>query len=57
MLFPIFQENESGHNVAGHWFTFVINLSARKFQVIDSLRYHTGPYSGVKSKQGHNMCD
>ncbi|RCV21181.1 hypothetical protein SETIT_4G117900v2 [Setaria italica] len=38
ILFPIHQSNENEPKGDGHWFTIVVNMEAKKFQVIDSLR-------------------
>ena len=38
ILFPVHQENAAQPGGDGHWFTFVVNMQDKKFQVIDSLR-------------------
>ena len=37
-MFPVHQENAEQPGGDGHWFTIVVNLDAKEFQVIDSLR-------------------
>ncbi|TKW03165.1 hypothetical protein SEVIR_7G005400v4 [Setaria viridis] len=39
ILFPIHQGNDNEQPQRdGHWFTIVVNMEAKKFQIIDSLR-------------------
>ncbi|RLN25651.1 hypothetical protein C2845_PM07G03620 [Panicum miliaceum] len=43
ILFLIYEANENEQGATGHWFTVALNLDAKKFQIIDSLRPPTDP--------------
>ncbi|CAL5086231.1 unnamed protein product [Urochloa decumbens] len=43
ILFPIFEPNQADPKAQVHWFTMALNLEAKKFQVIDSMRPSNSP--------------
>jgi hypothetical protein len=49
---PVHQENAEDLSGDGHWFIVVVNMKARMFQVIDSLRNPDDMMWITKCKQG-----
>jgi hypothetical protein len=38
ITFPVLEEAEKGNRVGNHWYTLSLNIQARRFEALDSIR-------------------